>query len=138
MNHISIDDFEPFDHITIKIDDMNSMINSSTINNTDTLTLSSGILNSGIISHATGLSYDSIQPYETGYTSGDLNIDGDLKIQGESIKDLLEEIKDKLAIFKPNTELEERWDSLRDLRNQYLNLEKEILEKEQMIRILKR
>jgi hypothetical protein len=69
---------------------------------------------------------------------GGVIIEGDLKIQGESIKDLLEEIKDKLSIFKPNTELEERWETLRELRRQYLKLEKDILEKEEIIRILKR
>lgn len=72
------------------------------------------------------------------HSRGDMIVDGDLKIQGESIKELLEEIKDKLAIFKPNTELEEKWEKLRELRRQYLELEKDILEKEEIIRILKR
>lgn len=72
------------------------------------------------------------------HATGDVAIDGDLKIQGESIKDLLEEIKDKLAIFKPNPELEERWETLRELKRQYIKLEKDILEKEEIIRILKR
>lgn len=72
------------------------------------------------------------------HARGDVIVDGDLKIQGESIKELLEEIKDKLAIFTPNLELEERWNKLRELRQQYLELEKDILEKEEIIRILKR
>ena len=72
------------------------------------------------------------------HATGDVIIDGDLKIQSESIKDLLEQIKDKLAIFKPNLELEERWETLRELKRQYIELEKDILEKEEIIRILKR
>lgn len=72
------------------------------------------------------------------HATGDVIIDGDLKIQGESIKDLLEEIKDKLAIFKPNSELEEQWETLRELKRQYVELEKDILEKKEIIRVLKR
>lgn len=71
------------------------------------------------------------------HASGDVIVDGDLKIQGESIKELLEEIKDKLAILKPNPELEERWEKLKELRRQYVELEKDILEKEEIVRILK-
>jgi hypothetical protein len=94
---------------------------SITWNSLDSLTISSSTISNNYDIHATG----------------DVRIDGDLKIQGESIKDLLEEIKDKLAIFKPNIELEERWEILRELRHKYLELEKDILEKEEIVRILK-
>jgi hypothetical protein len=94
---------------------------SITWNSLDSLTISSSTISNNNDIHA----------------SGDVIVDGDLKIQGESIKELLEEIKDKLAIFKPNIELEERWEILRELRHKYLELEKDILEKEEIVRILK-
>lgn len=68
---------------------------------------------------------------------GDAEIEGDLTVRGESITQLLEEIKDRLAILRPNTDLESRWDQLRELRQQYVELEKDILEKEEILRILK-
>jgi hypothetical protein len=68
---------------------------------------------------------------------GDAEIEGDLTIKGESITQLLEEIKDRLVILRPNADLESRWDQLRELRQQYMEMEKDILEKEEILRILK-
>jgi hypothetical protein len=70
--------------------------------------------------------------------NGDANFDGDVKIQGKSIARTLEKIEEKLAILHPNEKLEEKWEQLRDLRNQYIKLEEEIKEKEKIWGILKR
>lgn len=69
---------------------------------------------------------------------GDAEFEGDVKIKGKSIADTLEKIEEKLAIFKPNEKLEEKWEELRELRNRYVELEKEIIEKEKMWDILKK
>lgn len=69
---------------------------------------------------------------------GDAEITGDLMIKGKNISDSLERIEEKLAILHPNHELEEKWENLRDLRKQYIELEKEILEKEQIWNVLKK
>jgi len=69
---------------------------------------------------------------------GDAEFDGDIKIKGKSLVDTLEKIEEKLAIFKPNEKLEEKWEELRELRNRYIELEKEIIEKEKMWDILKK
>jgi len=69
---------------------------------------------------------------------GDANFDGDLKIKGKSILESLEKIEEKLAIFRPNEELEEKWEKLRELRNQYVEMEKDIIEKEKLWSILKK
>ena len=68
----------------------------------------------------------------------DVDIDGDLKIQGKSIKESLDAIEKRLAILHPNEELEEKWDNLRGLRQAYMELEAEIIEKEKMWSILKK
>jgi hypothetical protein len=72
------------------------------------------------------------------HVNGDANFDGDVKIKGKSLTDSLEKIEEKLAILRPNEKLEEKWDELRDLRNRYIELEKEIIEKEKMWDILKK
>ena len=73
----------------------------------------------------------------TAKISGDAEIDGDLIVKGENITELLEDIKDRLVILRPNKELESRWDQLRELRQQYMEMERDILEKEEILRILK-
>ena len=69
---------------------------------------------------------------------GNANFEGDVKIKGKSIADSLERIEERLAILRPNEELEEKWDNLRALRNAYMELEAEIKEKEEVWKILKK
>lgn len=69
---------------------------------------------------------------------GDANFEGDVKIKGKSIADSIERIEERLAILRPNEELEEKWENLRGLRKAYMELEAEIKEKEAMWGILKK
>jgi hypothetical protein len=69
---------------------------------------------------------------------GDANFEGDVKIKGKSIADSLERIEERLAILRPNEELEEKWEQLRGLRKAYMELEAEIIEKQEMWDILKK
>lgn len=69
---------------------------------------------------------------------GDATFKGDIKIKGKSLIDALEKIEEKLAILHPNLELEEKWENLRGLRKMYMDLEKEIIEKEKMWDMLKK
>ena len=70
--------------------------------------------------------------------SGDAEFDGDVKIKGKSLSELIERIETRLGVIHPNNELEERWEELRQLSVRYKELEAEIKEKEQMWAILKR
>jgi len=69
---------------------------------------------------------------------GNANFDGDVTIKGKSINDSLERIEERLAILRPNEELEEKWENLRGLRKMYIDLEAEIIEKEKVWSILKK
>ena len=69
---------------------------------------------------------------------GDADFEGDLKLQGKSLKESLDAIEARLAILRPNEELEEKWEQLRGLRKMYMELEAEIIEKEKMWAILKK
>ena len=62
---------------------------------------------------------------------------GDITIGGKSLSEAIEKIEERLGILNPNPELEERWDKLKDLRKQYMEMEKDILEKEKLMKILK-
>jgi len=69
---------------------------------------------------------------------GDAEFDGEVRIKGKSLTDSLERIEERLAILRPNEELEEKWENLRALRNAYKELEAEIIEKEKVWNILKK
>ena len=81
------------------------------------------------------------QPYNT-YVN--IDADGltmkegaDIKIGGKSLVEAIEKIEERLAILKPNEALEDRWEQLKALRQQYIDLEKDLLEKEKIMKILK-
>ena len=90
------------------------------------------------ITGATNLTPNSLDVSGNAVFHGDVDTKGDLKIQGKSIKDSLDRIEERLAILRPNEELEEKWDQLRGLRKLYMELEAEIIEKEKMWSILKK
>jgi hypothetical protein len=112
-------------------------------NNTGVYTVTvggSGSGGSGVISNGTIGSTNATwsTPYSGVKIKGDADVDGDIIVKGESISDLLKNIQDKLAIFKPNPELEEKWENLRDLARQYRELERDIKEKELIWQTLKK
>lgn len=55
----------------------------------------------------------------------------------DGLQEWQEEVNKKLAILQPNSELEEQWSELRELRERYVKLEKELLEKNKVWDILK-
>ena len=61
----------------------------------------------------------------------------DIEINGESLVATLQGIQDRLNILQPNTKLEQEWDQLRALGEQYRQLEKELEEKSRVWLALK-
>jgi hypothetical protein len=72
------------------------------------------------------------------HVKGNASFEGDVKIKGKSIADSIDRIEERLAILRPNEELEAKWENLRGLRNAYMELEAEIIEKEKVWSILKK
>lgn len=62
----------------------------------------------------------------------------DIKVGDKSLLESIEKIEERLAILHPNPELEDRWEQLKSLRQQYIDLEKELIKKEKMWEILKK
>jgi hypothetical protein len=80
----------------------------------------------------------------TGSTTVHIDADGltmkqgaDIKIGGKSLTQAIEKIEERLGILRPNPELESRWDKLKELRQQYVEMERDLLEKEKLMKILK-
>ena len=113
----------------------------------DTITLDPSIYNiNPSITSASTMSWS--QDYNTTWTTTDtavqINSDGltmkegsDIKIGGKSLTEAIEKIEERLGILTPNPELEERWNKLKELRQQYMEMEKDLLEKEKIMKILK-
>ena len=115
----------------------------------DTITIDSSLYSSGSLTSASTstINWNQSYPYSVGTnTNTAVNIDtngisikegGDIKIAGKSLSDAIEKIEERLGILHPNPELEDRWDELKELRRKYNELEKDLLEKEKIMKILK-
>jgi len=110
----------------------------------DTITLDSSLYGSSITSASTISWNQDYSNWTTTSNPVNISTDGismpkgtDIKIGDLSLADAISKIEERLGILHPNPELEERWDELKQLRNKYLELEKELLEKEKMWKILK-
>lgn len=68
--------------------------------------------------------------------SGDLELEGELRIKGKDLNKIISDIEQRLAILHVNPGLEEKWQELKNLGDQYRALEAEILEKERMWKVL--
>lgn len=66
---------------------------------------------------------------ETEFTNAVFN---NITIGNQSLNSILEKIEERLAILHFNPELETRWDNLRKLREQYIALEKALIEQEKV------
>lgn len=63
--------------------------------------------------------------------SSSITIDASsITFRGVKLDDRLNEIERRLAILRPNPELESRWNELKELGEKYRQLEKEIMDKE--------
>lgn len=58
--------------------------------------------------------------------------DADIEINGISLKHTLEDIQQRMAILQPNPELEKEFKELREIRQKYMQLERNLLEKKEM------
>lgn len=99
----------------------------------------------------TGSSTVVTAPYSYGYNDtygismskslrveGDAEFNGDITVKGVKLGERLDEIEKRLAILRPNSDLENRWEELKALGEKYRELEREILEKEQVWDLLKK
>jgi hypothetical protein len=69
---------------------------------------------------------------------GDALFEGNVKIKGIDLNDRFNEIEKRLAILRPNNDLEGKWEKLKSLGEEYRKLEQEILEGENIWDILQR
>ena len=120
---------------------------------TDTITLNNTLWSGGSITspytYTTNVTsgagaYNWNNTAITGNTKVQINGDGlvmqegaDIVVGNKSLTKAIEQIEERLGILHTNPALEERWDKLKELRQQYIEMEKDLLEKEKLMKILK-
>ena len=130
---------------TIDLGNYGAAQSSYTIGNIDTITLDpSYSITGSTVNWSSNYNYGDITFTNTQSPRVNINNDGismdaeaDIKVGDRSLKDFMDRVEDRLAILHPNEALEDRWEQLKDLRRQYEALEKDILEKEKIMKILK-
>jgi hypothetical protein len=123
----------------IDFSNMSAAQGTYTIGNIDTITLDPTYYSSGsdTLTWTGSYDYGSNGIVNIGSNGIDMKEGSDIRIGGKSLNQTLEHIEDRLAILKPNPELEERWEDLKELRRKYVEMERDILEKEKIMKILK-
>jgi hypothetical protein len=106
---------------------------------TDGITVSAG---KNILDSLSTDSFTLNSTWDTSYsdtiTIGGHNTLTEQKLKAlDGLQEWQEEVNKKLAILQPNPELEEQWSELKELRQRYVELEKELTEKTKMWNILK-
>ncbi len=123
-----------------------SSYNIDTSMGTDTITLDSSMFTTGSITSPYTYTTTGTGGYTISTNPSTVRIDtdgltmkegADIVVGGKSLTQAIEKIEERLAILKPNTELESRWEQLKELRNLYVELERDLLEKEKIMKILK-
>ncbi len=72
------------------------------------------------------------------HVRGDAVFEGNITWQDRDMREWFESVESRLAILHPNPELEAEWSELAELRIKYVELERELLAKQQVFDILKK
>jgi hypothetical protein len=72
------------------------------------------------------------------HVQGDAVFEGNITWQDRDMREWFESVEARLAILKPNTNLEKEWSELAELRQRYVELERDIIAKQKLFDILKK
>ena len=72
------------------------------------------------------------------HVNGDAVFKGNITWQDRDMREWFESVESRLALLKPNPDLESEWSELAELRRRYVELERDIIAKQQLFDILKK
>ena len=72
------------------------------------------------------------------HVNGDAIFKGNITWQDRDMREWFESVEARLALLKPNPGLESEWEELAELRRRYVELERDIIAKQQLFDILKK
>lgn len=70
--------------------------------------------------------------------NGDAVFNGNIEWKGRDMREWFNSVESRLNILQPNPKLEKEWEELAELRMKYVELERKLLEKQQVFDILKK
>lgn len=76
--------------------------------------------------------YHTKPEFKTGLT-----VEGDLTVNGRSFSEFVEKVESRLALLVPNPALEDEFEELRALKEQYVELERKLLDQKKVWDIMK-
>jgi hypothetical protein len=106
------------------------------INHQDIITGTNGIYTT--IGTGTSSPWVTFNDHSTLSVSGDADFAGDVRVQGRSLAEFMEQVEQRLNMLQPNPELEQEWNELRELGARYRELEQQCKEKAKMWNTLKK
>ena len=106
---------------------------------TGTYTVSAGgtAVNYGAAA-TTSYTWNSEPSPNTIHVRGDAVFDGTITWQGRDMREWFESVESRLGMLRPNPKLEQGWEELANLRQQYVELENKLLEQQRVFDILKK
>ena len=129
------------DSDTINID-LNGLMNSSMSANgltyQDLYSITTPGSNLTYTGTSTGNPWITSNDHSTLSVQGDADFGGDVRVQGRSLAEFMQQVEQRLNILQPNPEMEAEWDQLRELGEQYRRLEQELEEKARVWNRLKK
>jgi hypothetical protein len=118
------------------------MISSGiTLNVPGNITTTAGSAGYLTINGSNGMSYDDIRPKSIvvqgqAQFDSDVEVKGSITVRGVNLAESLARIEERLNLLQPNLKLEAEWEQLRVLGEQYRQLERDMLDKLELVGIL--
>lgn len=72
------------------------------------------------------------------HVNGDAVFKGNITWKDRDMREWFESVEARLALLQPNSDLEAEWSELAELRQRYVELERDIIAKQQLFDILKK
>lgn len=72
------------------------------------------------------------------HVNGDAIFSGNITWQGRDMREWFAAVESRLSMLQPNPKLEQEYEKLKELGDQYRSLEKQLLEQQQIFDILKK
>jgi hypothetical protein len=122
------------------IDSMNSSMSANGLTYQDLYSITTPGSNLTYTTTGTGANnpWITVNDHSTLSVQGDADFGGEVRVQGRSLAEFMQQVEQRLNILQPNPKLEAEWDELRELGEQYRRLEQELEAKAEMWNRLKR
>lgn len=116
---------------------LSTTLNTSSIN-TGTITATASPYTVATGAWNTGVNITTDTSGKSLHVNGGAVFEGDITVQGVKLGERLAAIEERLGILRPNNDLENKWEKLKALGEEYRKLEQEILEGEKIWDTLKK